>query len=126
MDPAMKSVLFLNWIPLLLLAAVFVMIRIEQERNQREIDALRLLWRVLSEEDVAAERAACVIAPDPVELHWSMSVLIDGVPFARRDLGAGEARSWTDFWAPVRQITGTHRVAFRLSLETVVEPELPS
>ena len=41
MDPAMKSVLFLNWIPLLLLAAVFVMIRIEQERNQREIDALR-------------------------------------------------------------------------------------
>ncbi len=91
-----------------------------------EIDALRLLWRVLSEEDVAAERAACVIAPDPVELHWSMSVLIDGVPFARRDLGAGEARSWTDFWAPVRQITGTHRVAFRLSLETVVEPELPS
>jgi len=41
MDPAMKSVLFLNWIPLLLLAAVFLMIRIEQERNQREIDALR-------------------------------------------------------------------------------------
>jgi heme exporter protein C len=41
MDPAMKSVLFLNWIPLLLLAAVFVMIRMEQERNQREIEAMR-------------------------------------------------------------------------------------
>lgn len=41
MDPAMKSVLFLNWIPLLLLAAIFVMIRMEQERNQREIEALR-------------------------------------------------------------------------------------
>jgi len=41
MDPAMKSVLFLNWIPLLLLAAVFIMIRMNQERSERQIDALR-------------------------------------------------------------------------------------
>jgi heme exporter protein C len=41
MDPAMKSMLFVNWIPLLLLAAAFLMIRMEQERTQRRIDALR-------------------------------------------------------------------------------------
>ena len=41
MDPAMYKMLFLNWMPLLLLAVVFVMIRMSQERAQREIDALR-------------------------------------------------------------------------------------
>lgn len=41
MDPAMYNTLFMNWIPLLLLAVVFLMIRMEQERAQREIDALR-------------------------------------------------------------------------------------
>ncbi len=41
MDPAMYNMLFMNWIPLLLLAVVFVMIRMNQERAQREIDAMR-------------------------------------------------------------------------------------
>ncbi|MGO9097572.1 MAG: cytochrome c biogenesis protein CcsA [Bryobacteraceae bacterium] len=41
MAPEMRRMLFANWIPLLLLAVVFLMIRMEQERTQREIDALR-------------------------------------------------------------------------------------
>jgi heme exporter protein C len=41
MDPAMYKMLFLNCIPFLLLAVVLVMIRMNQERAQREIDAMR-------------------------------------------------------------------------------------
>jgi len=41
MDPAMYNMLFMNWIPFLLLGAVLVMIRMNQERAQREIDAMR-------------------------------------------------------------------------------------
>jgi heme exporter protein C len=41
MDPAMLAMLFLNWVPLLLLAVVLVMLRMRQEQAQREIDALR-------------------------------------------------------------------------------------
>jgi heme exporter protein C len=41
MDPSMFNMLFTNWVPLLLLAGIFLMIRMRQEQNQRELDALR-------------------------------------------------------------------------------------
>ncbi len=41
MDPQYWNMLFLNWIPILLTGIVFVMIRMRQEEQQREIDALR-------------------------------------------------------------------------------------
>ncbi len=41
MDPAMYQMLFLNWIPLLLLAGALVMVRLRQEETAREIEALR-------------------------------------------------------------------------------------
>jgi heme exporter protein C len=41
MDPAYWNMLFLNWVPILLLGIVLVMIRMRQEEQQREIDALR-------------------------------------------------------------------------------------
>jgi heme exporter protein C len=41
MDPAMWNMLFLNWVPLLLLGVVMLMIRQGQEKAQRELDALR-------------------------------------------------------------------------------------
>jgi heme exporter protein C len=41
MSPAYWYMLFLNWIPLLLLAAVLLLIRMRQEQTGREIDALR-------------------------------------------------------------------------------------
>jgi heme exporter protein C len=40
-DPAMESMVFQNWLAFLLLAAVFLALRIRQEQLQREIDALR-------------------------------------------------------------------------------------
>jgi heme exporter protein C len=41
MDAAMWNMLFLNWVPTLLLAAVMVMVRLRQEETGREVDALR-------------------------------------------------------------------------------------
>lgn len=41
MDPAMESMMYQNWIPLLMIAFVFVMIRWRQEEMQREIEAVR-------------------------------------------------------------------------------------
>lgn len=41
MDPAMWNMLFLNWVPLLLLGIVLAVVRMRQEQAQRQIDALR-------------------------------------------------------------------------------------
>ncbi|MCC7497409.1 MAG: cytochrome c biogenesis protein CcsA [Bryobacterales bacterium] len=41
MDPSYWNMLFLNWIPFLLLGLVFVAIRMRQESAKREIDAIR-------------------------------------------------------------------------------------
>ncbi len=43
MDPAMESMLYLNFIPLLMLAVVLVAIRFRQEELRRELDGLRRL-----------------------------------------------------------------------------------
>lgn len=42
MDPAMYQMLFLNWVPVLLLGAVLTLLRARQEETQRELEALRL------------------------------------------------------------------------------------
>jgi heme exporter protein C len=41
MDPAMEQMLYVNWIPMLLLAGVLLMIRMRQENLQREIEGMR-------------------------------------------------------------------------------------
>jgi heme exporter protein C len=41
MDPAMKLTLYLNWLALMLFATVLLLVRMRQERIEREIDALR-------------------------------------------------------------------------------------
>jgi heme exporter protein C len=41
MDPAMEQMIWLNLIPFLLLAGVFLMVRMRQEQTQREIEGLR-------------------------------------------------------------------------------------
>jgi heme exporter protein C len=41
MDPAMWNMLFLNWVPFILLGVVLSMVRMRQEQTRREIDALR-------------------------------------------------------------------------------------
>jgi len=47
MDPAYWNMLFLNWVPLLLLGMVMVVIRLRQERRQRELEALRRMAHAL-------------------------------------------------------------------------------
>lgn len=41
MDPAMEQMLYLNWLPMLMIAIILVMIRMRQEGQQREIESLR-------------------------------------------------------------------------------------
>jgi len=41
MDPAYRHMLYGNWLPILMIAAILVTIRMGQERSQRELDALR-------------------------------------------------------------------------------------
>jgi heme exporter protein C len=41
MDPAMENMIYMNWLPMLMLAAIFIAIRMRQEMMQREVDALR-------------------------------------------------------------------------------------
>ncbi len=41
MDPSFYNMLFLNWVPLLLLFGVLTALRMRQEETQRELDALR-------------------------------------------------------------------------------------
>jgi heme exporter protein C len=41
MDPAMEQMIYLNLVPFLLLAVVFLMIRMRQEQTQREMEGLR-------------------------------------------------------------------------------------
>ncbi len=40
-DPVWKAMLFGNWVPLLIFAVILIAVRMEQERRQRELDALR-------------------------------------------------------------------------------------
>jgi heme exporter protein C len=40
-DPAMENMLYINWLALLLLGAIFLLVRLRQEEVQREIDGLR-------------------------------------------------------------------------------------
>ncbi len=41
MDPSMYRMLFVNWVPFLLLFVVLAVLRVRQEKAQRELDALR-------------------------------------------------------------------------------------
>lgn len=40
-DPAMRATLYLNWLALLMFAVVLLLVRMRQEKTEREIDALR-------------------------------------------------------------------------------------
>ena len=66
---------------------------------------------------VLAEYHRCVDAPLAMPAAWRMQVLVDGVVYCDRVVIAAEQRRWTDFLAPVRRLTGTHTVTFRLRIE---------
>lgn len=80
-------------------------------------DAVRLLRRALTATEVATTYAAATTFGLSAATQWVQRLLVDGVAYAARPLDAAERRSWTDFVAPVRHLTGLHEVAWRLSLE---------
>jgi hypothetical protein len=41
MDSGYRSMFYGNWVPLLIFAIILIAVRMEQERRQRELDALR-------------------------------------------------------------------------------------
>jgi hypothetical protein len=82
------------------------------------LDDMRLISSRLSDLEVGLSWSGCVYNPAPIDHKWVMQISIDGRVYAERDIAAEERRRWTDFYAPVRLLTGPHDVAFRLKLET--------
>lgn len=66
---------------------------------------------------VLADYDLCVDEADQHEAVWWMEVRVDGDVYCRRQIEANEDRSWTDFVAPVRHLSGVHTVEVRLALE---------
>lgn len=84
-----------------------------------EFDSCRLLNRVLSPAEIATSYAETTTVGVPVDTEWLQQILIDDKVYATRALLAGERRRWTDFTAPVRLLSGQHKVMFRLQLAEV-------
>jgi hypothetical protein len=83
------------------------------------IDQVRLSNTAHGATAVLADYDQCTDPPTTHAAQWIMQVLIDGVIYAERVIAAGEARTWADYYAPVRHLNGTHAVAFRLKLHEV-------
>ena len=80
-----------------------------------QLDACRLLNRVMSPSEVAAAYAELTTPRPLVNTKWAQQILIDGEVYANRILQVDEARRWTDFKAPVRRLSGLHEVTFRFA-----------
>lgn len=80
------------------------------------IDDIRMLKRHLSNIEIEESYEACVNSPSPLDYEWVMQLVIDGEIYGERVIATNEHRRWTDFSAPVRFLTGSHDVAFRLKL----------
>lgn len=81
------------------------------------IDDIRLIKRHLTNQEIEDSYNNCIENPDPLNYKWVMQILIDDRLFAERDIASNERRRWTDFYAPIRLLTGPHEVAFRLKLK---------
>jgi len=83
------------------------------------IDQVRLSDTAHGATAVLADHDQCTTPPTTHSAQWLMQVLIDGTVYAERVIAAGEARTWRDYYAPVRHLSGAHSVAFRLKLHEV-------
>ena len=83
------------------------------------IDQVRLSNAAHGAAAVLADYDRCTDPPTTHPAQWIMQVLIDGTVYAERVIAAGEARTWRDYYAPVRHLSGSHSVAFRLQLNEV-------
>lgn len=79
-----------------------------------DIDQVRMVGRRLSDQEVVDSYEQCIVSPSPINYKWLMQILIDDILYAERQIRPDEERTWTDFTAPVRLLSGAHSVAFRL------------
>ena len=84
-----------------------------------EIDAVRLLNRYMSDVEISDSYHDCVDTKSYINTNWKMQILVDDHLYAERTIVENENRTWTDFFAPVRILNGTHEVSFRLKFEEV-------
>lgn len=80
-------------------------------------DQTRFISRWLDDLEIEESYNQCVNTPSPTFYKWTMQILIDGIVYAERQIKPDEERTWTDFLAPVRLLTGPHSVSFRLGME---------
>lgn len=84
-----------------------------------DFDQIRFINRWLTDVEITDSYNECVTAPLAISYKWIMQVLVDDRVYAERQIQPSESRTWEDFIAPTRLLTGPHTVAFRLKLETV-------
>jgi hypothetical protein len=83
------------------------------------VDEMRMLSRALTPAEIAASYLATTTMPTPIDYEWAMQIIINGEVYAERVIRADERRRWSDFKAPVRNLSGVCEVGFRLGLRRI-------
>jgi len=81
------------------------------------IDQVRVSKVARSAGDVLSQHMLSTWAPLETPAAWRMKLLVDGDIYCSRTIAAAERRTWADFFAPVRHLSGVHSVEFRLQIE---------
>lgn len=92
-------------------------IRVASPQLVGSIDAVRLMAYEQSGGMVAADYAACIAPVTRNPARWHMQIQIPPDVYCDRVIAEDEHRVWTDFRAPVRHLSGTHTVVFKLWIE---------
>lgn len=95
------------------------LVRVADPELTGYIDQMKFSSLNLTPTQVSDEYDACTDPQTVNDAAWKMSVRVDDVVYCERTIAAGETRRWRDFYAPVRHLTGSHKIAFRLQLEEV-------
>jgi len=95
------------------------LVRVADPELTGYIDQMKISSAALNATQISDEYDACVDPQIVNDAAWKMSVRVDDIVYCERTIVAGETRHWRDFYAPVRHLTGSHKVAFRLQLEEV-------
>lgn len=98
------------------MAALGCPIQVASKDLVGRFDQIRLLGQALDAGTIIAQYLTCISAPVTKAARWSMQLRIDGDIYCQRDIAADEEREWADFLAPVRHLTGSHRVEFVLQI----------
>lgn len=83
------------------------------------IDDIQLLKRRFTDSEISQAYDGTTQNADPKNYEWLMQIEINDRVYASRVVRPDEQRTWNDFIAPVRLLTGEHEVAFTLRLNEV-------